>query len=390
MRSIKEAIINIGSENITLAVLDSKYPNSFLYESSRNYSGYQDGEFLDKQELFWAISSLVKECEASIFSKLTTILVGVPGEFTAVIEKIVEMTLGPVRKKITSKDADSILIQGQPEETNDYIAINASPICYILDENEHTINPENKYAQSIKAQISYVLCEKYFYQLLNEIADSLNLVFEYTSILLAEIMYILPHTERDKGAYLVDIGFISASVAYSQGDGIVFSRSFSLGGGYIAADLMEVLEIPFENAYILSAKLNINLEPSSNDQYHISVGNTNYAYGIAEVNAIALARIIDICQYIKKAIDSCSYKTSNFTSVYLTGSGFANIIGAKECMSRIIGRNVEFISSTIPQYNKPNHSAIASLLILQQKKIRVKKNFKNYFKNIIKFSNRRK
>jgi cell division ATPase FtsA len=374
MKSCKEAILNVGSDNITLAVIDRKYPNSFSYEASKSYSGFQDGEFFDKIELSSVISALIKECEASVFSKIGKILVGVPGEFTIVVEKNVELSLGPTGRKVTTRDADNILIKGEPSSTEKYIAINASPICYVLDENECTIIPEGKFAQNIKAQISYVLCEKYFYNIFTEIADNLKLNFEFTSILLAEIMYILPQYARDRGAFLVDIGYISSSVTFSQGDGILYAKSFSLGGGNIAGDITQVMDIPFEHSLNLLSKINLNLEPKNNDQYLITIGKSNYSYNIKRVNEIALDRVVDIVSYVKKAIEMSPFKNKKDSLVYLTGSGLSNIIGAKEIMARIIGQSVEIISSLVPQYNKPSFSSLASLLVLQQKKMKNNKN----------------
>ena len=125
---------------------------------------------------------------------------------------------------------------------------------------------------------------------------------------------------RDNGAFLVDIGFISSSVAFSQGDGLVFIKSFSLGGGYIASDIMDVLDIPYDHVASLAEKININLSPASNDQYYISVNNSNFAYKISLINEIAVSTIDDICDYVQKAINSCRIE-SRGSPIYLTGSG---------------------------------------------------------------------
>lgn len=387
MKTIKDAILNIGSDNITLAIIDEKCSNSFFYESYKAYLGFQNGNFIDEEDLFFCIKSLIKECETSIFGKISKILVGVPGEFTQVIQKEVEMSLGPTRRKIISRDADNILIKGEPLKNDSHVAINASPICYILDENDCTLCPEGKFAQNIKAQISYVLCDRYFYDLFNDISDELKINFEYTSTMLAEIMFLMPRVARDNGAFLVDVGFTSSSVAFSQGDGMIFIKSFSLGGGYIASDLMDVLNIPYDHVVALSEKININLSPSTNDQYFIPVKNSNSVYKISDINEVAISTIDDICDYVQKAINNCPYKASDNIPIYLTGTGFANIIGAKERMAQILGKNVEILSSPIPQYNKPSFSGIASLLMLMQTKInktgflkRLLNNFKYIFR----------
>jgi cell division ATPase FtsA len=275
MKSKKEAVLNVGSEKLTLVVIDEKYPTSIVYELCKEYAGFQNGQFFEKHELFSVLSSMIQECEAAIFSKLESILVGVPGEFTITVIKDIQTQLSQTRRKIYPKDAHELLLNAASEVPDGFIPINASPIFYILDSSEKTLNPEGSYAQYLGAKVSLVLCEKYFTDLFSNIFESIGRDIEYTSTLLAETMFLLPHTARDRGAFLLDVGYISSSLAYSKGDGILFSKSFSLGGGYIAADLMQLLDIPYEHAYILKSKINLNLNPMNSDMYYISVNDGN-------------------------------------------------------------------------------------------------------------------
>lgn len=384
MKSKKEAVLNIGSEKLSLVVIDEKYPSSFIYESFKEYSGYQNGEFLEKHELFSTLSSMIQESEAAIFSKLENILIGVPGEFTITSVRDVQTQLSQTRRKVQPKDAQGLLLHAAPEATDKFIPINASPIFYVLDGNEKTLNPEGSYAQYLGAKVSFILCEKYFIDLFSSIFESIGRKIEYTSTLLAETMFLLPHTARDRGSFLLDIGYISTSLAYSKGDGILFLKSFSLGGGFIAADLMEVLKIPYEHAYALKSKINLNLNPINSDMYYITVNDGNYAYPIKKVNEIATARVQDICNYVKQAIGLLPYDTHEFTTVYLTGSGFDNVVGSREILSKIIEMNVEIIGPSLIQYDKLSYAGLSSLLSLKrsQAKVSFGSKIKSYLKNI--------
>ena len=99
---------------------------------------------------------------------------------------------------------------------------------------------------------------------------------------------------------------------------------------------MEVLKIPYEHAYALKSKINLNLNPINSDMYYITVNDGNYAYPIKKVNEIATARVQDICSYVKQAIGLLPYDAHEFTTVYLTGSGFDNVVGSREILSKII------------------------------------------------------
>ena len=94
MSAKKVAVLDIGSDAVTLVMQDRKYANNFAFKASADYDGFQDGEFLDMEGLFRVVDSLVRECEASAFCELDEIMVGVPGEFTSIVCKTVEQELG--------------------------------------------------------------------------------------------------------------------------------------------------------------------------------------------------------------------------------------------------------------------------------------------------------
>ncbi|MBO5776125.1 MAG: hypothetical protein J6V83_04150 [Clostridia bacterium] len=372
MKNKKVAVLDITSDRITL-VMQDKYADNFTFRSSQSYDGYYNGEFLcDPSELFKIIESLVTECEKATFTKLTDIMVGVPGEFTAVSCKSVSNTLG-MERKVTARDVDVLYEIGKPE-SDTHVCISASPIYFELEDGTCTITPVGGVTNVLKCLMSYVVCERSFTALFDKISEEIGVKFTYASSLLAEVMYVVPESLRDYGVVLADVGFTSTSVAYARGDGIAHALSFSLGGGHVIGDLYEVKEMPFNHATALLDRINLNIAATAQDEYSVSFGSEIAYYNVNEINEVAIARIENIADMIGRAIRSSRYDISLSTKILLTGSGIASIPGVKECVAKITGRSVEILTPDLMQFNKPKYSSIAGLLMVQRHQMSQKNN----------------
>lgn len=364
--SKKSAILDITSDSIRLVLIDSKYSNSYYYNRQVPYEGYQDGAFFEVQELYNVIASLIKECEETTFIKIQEILVGVPGEFTSAVCQNVDYDLG-VQRKINEKDLDVLFQTGKEYITQEKSEpINSSPIYYLIDQREKVINPIGKSARTLTGLISYILCEKSFIKLFDSIAETNNVKFRYTSALLSQVMFIIPNEVRDKGIIFIDLGYISSTVSYVQGDGIVYMISFSLGGGNVAADLTIVNEIPFDHSLELLKKINLNIQPLIEDEYHIFIAKDSFRYNMKKVNEVALARLEEIGQVINRAISICPNNIPKTVPILISGTGVCNIVGSKEILTKTIERNISYIAPNMPQMNKYSDSSIASLVLLSE------------------------
>lgn len=389
MSTKKVAVLDIASDVITLVVQDRKLAENYSFRATREYDGFFEGDFLDKEGLFKVIDSLVSECEKATFSKLDRLLVGVPGEFTAVTCKFLENDFGSVRK-VTERDEEYLLRKGKPVGDS-FTCINASAIYFELDDGTATVTPAGSGAvtQVLKGMVSYLTCENSFLDLLGSIGESLGLRFDYTSSVQAELLYVCPDNLRDEGVIVADVGYTTTSVAYGYGDGILHALSFSLGSGHVAADLMEYLGIPYDHAYSLLDKINLNVMAREDDTYCVSLGSEMAYYNLKKVNEVASNRVMNIAENIKKALDCSAYPVESGTVLLLTGSGIAHIPGAREMVQRIVGRPTEILVPDIQQLNKPRYSQVAGLLVVQRKQLNQSK--KSQILNILKdtFSRRK-
>lgn len=364
----KKAVLDIGSDVITLVVQDDQYSNHFIFQSSTPYSGFQDGEFLDVEELFHAIGGLIRECKEGAFCEPEQFLIGVPGEFTTVLLKNVEMFFAS-EHKVTAADLDQLPYEGNTYDKHPiYQTVNASPIHYVLDDGTVTLHPTGSIVQKLLGYMSYVLAERKFINLFDQIAEANGVDFVYTSGLLSEMMYVVPTEARDKGVILVDSGYISTGVAYGKGDGLMYSVGISEGIGNIAGDLTFCKKIPFERTLNITEKLNFNLKYTDEDKYTVIDEKTKecHSYSVSEINDIAVCRVEDIASNIQRALDFCPKKIPEDAAVFLTGCGIANLVGAKDILARVLHRNVNILRPDCLQFNKPKHSALVGLLRVQQ------------------------
>lgn len=365
----KQAVLDIGSDVITLAMQDNKYDN-ILFRASAEYDGYQDGEFLDAEGLYNAINSLITKFRDTTFLDLKEIIVGVPAEFTTAVCKTVESSFAEPRK-ITHKDINTIFEQGDTYGNHpDYLALNCSPVYYVLDNGRRTLEaPIGQITKGLSSFASYVLGERAFIEIFDAIGKALGIKFLYTSALLAELMFTVPITVRDNGIILVDSGYISTGVAYAKGDGILYSKAFSLGSGNIAADLTTYLEIPFEHAVELVKKINLNLSPSESDTYTVNTSGESVSYNMSDINELAKWRVTDIAEKIKRVIDTSTYEVPANAEILLTGGGLI-LPGVREIIETVTGHRAAYNSSdAILNLNKPNYCSLVGLLLYQRSKL---------------------
>lgn len=390
MRGKKQAVLDIGSDVLTLALQDGKYNDNLLFKASAEYDGYQDGEFLNPEGLYNALEGLIKKFRDTTFSDIKEIIIGVPSEFTTVVCKTVD-TIFAKPRKITQRDIDKIFEQGNTYTNHaEYWPLNCSPVYYILDNGRRTPEaPVGQITKGLASFASYVLGERYFLDTFEIFSQALGVKFLYTSSMLAQLMFAVPVAARDEGIVLVDCGYISTGVAYAKGDGILYSRAFSLGVGNVAGDLTTCLEIPFDHAQELTKKINLNLIPAESDTYSVQLGAETTVYPIADVNEVAACRVQDIAEKIKKVIDASPYEITENTRILITGGGLS-IPGSREIVEKVTGRRAEFNScDAIVNLNKPAHCPLVGLLMYQRAECNKPKiiNFKQLFKKL--FGNRR-
>lgn len=362
------AIIDVGSTSIVTMIGEHGVNNTFNVcgKGEIFYAGFQNAEFLEPESLKLVVANSLSNAEISSDKKIYEIYVGVPGEFCTCVTKTINLSF-PKYKKITQFDVQNIFDTGNDFDNDPmFTVINKSVIYYEVDGSKRVIDPVGLKAKSLKGIVSFVLARKSFTGMFKSIFAELKIMVKgFISANLAEGLYLFDPKVRDKYSILVDVGYITTNVALFRGNGLLYLSSFSLGGGYITADLAECLKISFSDAEKMKHKIVLGWRTGPRDVYEVD-GNDGHiqTYSAGAANEIATDRIEMICDYILKSFDNCIYDLPEFLPVNITGGGFNYIKGIKTVLSNKLKRKINFIAPTYPNINGPDFSSEVGLLHL--------------------------
>lgn len=358
------AVLDVQSDKLSLVLARASASGvRVLYREDMDYAGFQDGEFLDKDAVSALVPTALAKAAQAAKVKIKNVLVGVPGEFTPVVCRTVRKDFGKP-KKLTAGDLDRLHKEGADFADNtDYVCINSSPIYYITDSHTRVVTPIGSVTSQISCYISYVLMEKTFKTLFDAVIEKAGATASYCSAMLAEVMFIMPTEIRDDGAILFDSGYISSSVAFAKGDGIMHNVAFSLGSGHIAAKLYQKLNIPYGHACALLKKINMNLQFEKNSQYTVAVGNSEFSYDVTDVNEVCFEVIQQIGNAVNKAIAMSKTEIPQHVPMLITGSGISEITGARELLEAITKRPIGVVAPTLTELSGAEYSSLASLVL---------------------------
>lgn len=358
------AILDFGSSKITVLIGERGVNDTINVKGfgTSKYAGFGNGEWVKPEELGPAINKAIASAESSSGIKITHLYVGVPGEFSAVDCREVNIAL-PKRRKINDDDVLALMDAGDDFDQNVAEVINIQPIYYNLDNDRRVLQPVGVISSKLGGVLSYTTAEVRFTGFIRKLLADIGIVsVEYVSSVLAESLLLFDENERDNTAVVIDVGYFTTTVAVIRGDGILSLGSFSLGGAHITGDLAETLGISFTDAENLKRKVVLSINAGDNDIYEIGGDNGVKTLSASLVNEIVIHRIFVIGKMIEKCLDMCKYETPDYVPYSLTGGGISYIRGAKDVLSQKLGRNVEIVTPKLPQVNKPDMSSSWGLL----------------------------
>lgn len=358
------AALDFGSGKITVLIGHRGVNNTITINGlgESEYAGYANGEFYQPEQLSYAIAHAISNAETNSQTKITHLYVGVPSDFSSIMCKEVSISFGK-RRRVKDTDVAELHEQGMAFDDKVYTLVNCQPVYYSLDDGRRLIEPVGLSTSKLSGCISYVLAESRFIMNVNAIMSSLGIEsVEYMSNTLSESLFLFDTVTRDRFAVLMDVGFITTTVAVVRGDGILSQHSFALGGGNITGDLAMHYSIPFSTAEALKRKVVLSLDHADGDVYEVVGRNETLKFSAKEVNNIVTARIAVIAKTIEKCLKMCEYEYPDSISYSLTGGGISYMRGAKEILSKLLNRKVEIVAPKLPQLDSPHWSSSLGLI----------------------------
>ncbi len=359
------AVLNISSSKLTLTVCERGVNGTFLFRANEEVDCYTffEGEFYDVKGFEDAILSLYKKLlDNSAILELSTVYVGVPGEFTKTLTKKCRIRFGAL-KKIAVSDVLALFKNGLDETDEEFTLAHRSASYFVVD-NYKTHEPIGKKATSLSARIYYSLVSNYF---INVVGGAFNKVgiknVKYIAQDYAEGMYLFPTQERELTKLLINISKTTTSLSIVYGNGLLYTSAFPVGSANVVAELMQKYECDYEICEQLFNKLNLGLKDNEHALYRVSDRRYgDFSFPRNEVNQIAKDVLDLIAEKSDEALSKCNLKLPSDIEITFTGDGVCHVKGAIEFISSRIGAYPTVVSPSIPHYNKPLHTTWLSLM----------------------------
>ena len=372
------AVLCFGTSRISVIIGERGINNTFDVRGfgEMNYAGFMDGQFLELDRLPDNVRAVVAMAENNARCKITDLYVGVPAEFCVSAVRSSQRNF-PKKHKINDQDIEAMYNEADEfSASTTHSVINRSPIYFTLDDNRRVVDPKGVVTTKIGAMFSFVLAERDFLSIISSILEPLKIKFvDYISEPLAESLYLIDPSDRDACAILVDCGYLTTSVSVVMGDGLVSLNSFSLGGGHIVSDLVDQFDIPFGIAEQLKRKVVLSFQPEKGDYYEILQGEREFKVDAGIANAVVASRVTQISKMVAKCLSKCKFEYPDYIPILITGGGICYLKGARDLMSKVLGKDVRIVAPSVPQLDKPHVSSLLGLLDVGLKQSKVNNAF---------------
>lgn len=378
------AIMDIGSSKISVLIGQSGVNNSFIIKGvgESEYAGFADGEFLEPENLKYAAALAISNAEKQAGVKIEAIFVGVPAEFSFCDCTEVETNF---KKRVTIAEEDVSYLYSKAlnkELMKTKTLLSCRTLWFKLDDGRKIFDVEKQKSYKLRAKVSLIYVENSFISTFNDVLGEAGIVsVEYISSPLAQADFLLDQVERQRGAVVIDIGYITTSVSGVLGEGLAGLNSFSLGGAHISGDFCEAFEISFSEAEKLKNEIVLSVNSKKVGNYEVNVENQVLFVPIVSANEIVKERIEMFASLIKRCLQKISEQNLENAQVYLTGGGLSYITGGREYLEECLGREIKILAPNIPAFAKPHFSSAISVLSEALKKQNQSKNwFTKFFK----------
>jgi len=359
-KGVSVSVIDVGSGKITGFVASQVAGDDFnvVAKAEVQCSTFYDGRWIDEESVIQSISSVLKQLAERSESKLSKVYVGVPGEFVAVATKEAEVNY-PTPKKLVGENVNEVFNNVENFSANGFSAISRSSIYFVLDDEKKVIDPVGEMASKLSGLISFIFVEDSFKRVVSKALANCGISeFDFVSQNLAQALYLIQPSIRDGYAVLVDCGFVTTNVSVVLGDGVLYSKSFSVGSAQMADDIAQVYGIEHDVADYLLSQVHLNLEYSDAD----CIVADEKSFSSSTTNEIVRCRVEDIAERIKECLDACPHTIPKNAPVFITGGTFAYLKGGINALAKGLEKAVYPAPINSPQYDKQEYTSAYGLI----------------------------
>ena len=363
------AAIDFGTSKIVTLVAENSGTQrcDIVAAGVAKYDGYLEEGWNNPGELDEAIRRSIADAEDQSKNKIREINVGVPGAFTRVYATKVTVTLKGTDPRVTSADVKAAFNTAAENLQNlPGVVIHSSPAWFMVDNGKKTLEPVGMKGREMTAFISFVVGNRFFIDdVTNRMADLGITVVGFYSTTAGEAMLYLNEQDRDHTSVLIDMGYLNTEIIGVEGDAIIYHRVLDVGGGNVAADLAEGLDISLSAAEDIKRQFIYGID-SGGETYDVQGddGQKISTFTREQVKPVICGAVDSIAEEIKQAIDEDFGGLGNWSSVFLTGGGLSFNRGGKEYLSGRLGRPVQETPRRTTKLNSHSFSSALGLMDL--------------------------
>ena len=361
------AAIEFGTSKIVTVVAQSGGMDrlDIIGSGTVPYDGYSDGDWNTPGQMIQRVRDSIAAAELEANSKIREIYVGVPGEYIHVrtCEAEVELPEGTVDEAAINavQDAAADILRIQDEGG---LVMHRTPSWFIVDDGKKTMTPSGR-GTRLRAMTTFIIADPQFIDDVTEMIGAQNItILGFLSCSLGESLLVLSLEDRDRGALLIDVGYLNTEISVVEGDAIVYHAILPRGGGHITADLAMGLRIPMRAAEQIKRGYVFNPDEFDMDSFSevYDHNGRRLTFPREQVSKIIEESFSELADMIDMTLRNDAEPYLNKRSqVFLTGGGIALMRGAREALAARINRPVKVSATKSSKLNSPVFSASLGL-----------------------------
>ncbi|MCQ2437879.1 MAG: hypothetical protein MJ099_05735 [Clostridia bacterium] len=369
------AVIEFGTSKIVTIIAQGYRDTTrldILGTGSVPYDGFSGGDWNTPEQMVQCLHESIAAAEYDAKQKVSEIYIGVPGEMIHVYTAEAELETNGViteqdKEALADLAADKLNLMGKRQ-----MVLHRAPAWYSIDDGEHGINnalPERDGQEvkgnNLKGCVSFVTAEPFFMEDLREMCKRLNLtILGWLSPTYALTQYLLKTDERDRGAVIVDFGYLNTEITVCQGDAIVYHATLPDGAGFVTAELCNALSVHMNEGEQIKRNYTFSPDELEEDAF-VEVTDRKgrvRRFNREQVKPIIETHFEELAEMIKQTLeqDAAAYMTPR-TGIYMTGGGLMQMRGGREFISAKLGRPIKSVVTESTRLNSSNYSSAMAL-----------------------------
>ncbi len=366
------AALDFGTSKIAFAFgrKDSMGMVTVAGASVAPYSGFRDNAWISESELPEVIRKTHAALQAQVNQKIQEVYVCLPGEYVRVYFREISCVPSGANGEVTQEDLDTLFRQVMDFTRPDSLRLlTRQVVFFLLDSELIRTSPLMMTGQRLTMYVSIVMGDGDFMDRTAELLGSVGLsVAGFVATPTAEAKLISEYMQEGSTSVVLDTGHFTTDIIVMDAGEPIFHSVLELGGARLEQDLAAVLDIPPEAAAEVKLHIALGLEPGDAKQTVETADGQTYEYAMNLAQDVVEARLDDTLRRIQKVVDDFGVTLDESLHIYITGSGFASIRGAREYISQKTGAVARLFQPQTPMTPSPSMTAVVGTLsyVLQE------------------------